>query len=249
MSQPESSNPLPRFRRRWIPVSIGAVGVALAACVTLIALYPDTDWAISEYGPIETWHITTWICSVIISAIALAKWRDRTTRLMDFWLLMVACAAAARELDLHLLLRPGSALGDFGMRYRIDWWMSAEHPLWLKLAWFMINIALLASFALPPLLVRAPGVRLLRAGDGASWTFVFALVFLGIGYASDDLVGRGQFIEPLHSRWIEETSEGLGALLFMISAAISLMCPLSARIAHVMGQAPAVNAASRPVAR
>lgn len=232
----------PRFRRRWIGVTAVAIGVTVVGSATLVALYPDTDWAVSEFGPLEWFHNTMWGVAIVLAAIALAKLRDRTTRLMDFWLLLLATGALARELDLHMLLKPDGALGAFGMRYRIDWWLNAEIPLWLKLAWLIVNIALLAGLALPLLLARAPTLRLLRAGDGASWTFLIAVGFLGIGYAADDLLGRGQFIEPLQSRWIEETSEGLGAVMFAVSAAISLMNPLGARIAFVTDQRPSTPA-------
>lgn len=235
-NSPAQSVP-PRFGRRWIGWTAGALGLALIACTTLIALYPDTDWAVSETGPMETFHNIMWGVAIILAAIALAKLRDRTTRLMDFWLLLLASGALARELDLHMLLKPDGALGAFGMRYRIDWWLSAEVPVWLKLAWLIANIALVACLALPPLLVKAPMFRLLRAGDGASWTFLISVGFLGTGYAADDLLGRGQIIEPLYSRWIEETSEGLGAVAFAVSAAISLLNPLGARIAFVSDQA------------
>lgn len=225
----------PRFGRGWVPISVGMTIGTIAGCAILVALHPNTEWVAGESGPIEAFHVGVWVVSMLIAAAAFAFHRDRVSRLMDFWIFMLAAAAFGRELDLHILLNPGGILGAYGVRYRIDWWLSGETPVTLRLAWGCVILAGLAVLALPPLLTRAPTLRLLRAGDGASWTFLASLAFLFLGYASDDLLGRGQFLPSPVTMSIEETAESAGAILFALSAWISLRFPLGARIAWVRG--------------
>ncbi len=236
MNEPTSKDETqPRFGRRWVPISVGMTIGTIAGCAILVALHPNTEWVAGESGPIEALHIGVWAVSMLIAAAAFALHRDRVSRLMDFWILTLAAAAFGRELDLHTLLNPGGILGAYGVRYRIDWWLSVETPVTLRLAWGCVILAGLAALALPPLLTRAPTPRLLRAGDGASWTFLASLAFLFLGYASDDLLGRGQFLLSPVTMSIEETAESAGAILFALSAWISLRFPLGVRIAWVRG--------------
>lgn len=49
-------------------------------------------------------------------------------------LMFVALGAYAREADFHTVLNP-QYLGEWGLRYRADWWLNGQVSLWLKLGW------------------------------------------------------------------------------------------------------------------
>jgi hypothetical protein len=115
--------------------------------------------------------------------------------------------------------------------FKLTWWTDEAVPLWLKAAWGAAIAALVMLVVVPPLLVRAPVVRLMRRGDAPTWLFLAAIGLLGFGYVMDDILGRGRIgVSPEVTVAIEEISETLGAAAFLASLVLTLRRPLSSRV-------------------
>ncbi|HBS28000.1 MAG TPA: hypothetical protein DEB06_00785 [Phycisphaerales bacterium] len=191
----------------------------------------DPERVFAERGPVESAQVACWALSVLFAAWLVWKRPRRIDRLGAVWVLTLSALALARELDLHEQLNPGAHGGNLGVSFRLDWWSDPAVPMALKLGWALGGVALAGLLTVPPLLARVPVFSLLRARDPASWLFVVALGFLGLGYAADDLFGRGQFVSPIVTIGIEEGSELVGAACFLASILFTARCPISQRVA------------------
>lgn len=155
------------------------------------------------------------------------------------WLMMLSIGAALREIDAHEMLNPrdghqklgsDAPLNPYGVSFKLSWWLDGDvHPL-LKLGWGSVLLLCVALFAAPPLLIRAPVVRLLRRGDAPTYLFLAAVGCLGFAYAADDLFGRGQFFHEASTVALEESLELVGSIAFLASLVLTLRRPLSARV-------------------
>jgi hypothetical protein len=187
----------------------------------------------AEGGPIEDIQFGGWLVGALVCAVLALRGRRRGDRLMPAWLGVLAVGCAARELDLHEKLN-SDVIGSLGVHYRIDWWLDGAVPLWLKAGWALVALVVLALVVLPPLLVRPPTARLLRAGDAGTWLLLLAGLLLFGGYAFDDLFGRGRFIEDVQvTKAIEESLELGGVAAFLGSVLAGFGAPLSVRARRV----------------
>lgn len=166
-----------------------------------------------ERGPIETLQIVAWGVGLVAGLWIALRGGEARNRVFAAWLSLLAALAVLRELDAHTLLNP-QTMGDWGVRYRIDWWLSGSTPVLPRVLWLLFGAALITALVAPFLRVAPKFVKLLRARDGAWLLFAAGAAALFGGYACDDLLGRGQFVDPKYSKAVEEAMELLGATCF-----------------------------------
>lgn len=220
-----------------MPLAAGAGLVIGTLSLAAYSLAPDKEAFVEESGPLEWVQLAVWIASTGVALVATVLAPSRRDRIDAIWLLILSALAVARELDVQNLLNPEHGAGDLGVSFRIEWWLDSGVSPGLKAAWLSAGLVLAALILAPPLLVRAPVVRLLRAGDAPAWLFLGAIGLLGCGYALDDLVGRGAFVPESWTRLAEEVAETMGALCFLASLALTAGRPLSRRIRAIGGDA------------
>ncbi len=183
---------------------------------------------IAENGPVETAQMSLWVCSSLL-ALGVFLYRKRPReRLYAGWLGLVSALAAFREADGHILLNP-EVLGSWGVRYRIDWWLSLDAPVLPRVMWAVVGIVIAVGLVAPLVKASPRAFLLIKGRDRAWWLFAIAAAALFVGYACDDLVGRGQFVAPIYSQSAEELSELVGALLFLLAIGLTVRLSLSTR--------------------
>ncbi|HYE01767.1 MAG TPA: hypothetical protein VD963_00890, partial [Phycisphaerales bacterium] len=224
-----------RHRCAWIARALGGAAVLLALVAVAYLAAPVPKEVHAEGGPVEWGEFAAWVLAVLASGLALARSPTRRDRLDALWIHTLAWLATARELDLHERINPEAMgrWGRWGVRFRADWWLDAGAPLGPKLLWGMVALALVGLLALPPLLVRAPGLALARRCDPPTVLFLLACALLAGGYLSDDLLRHPGFMHEEHLQGIEEALELLGAWAFAASAGATLRRPLTVRLADV----------------
>ncbi len=201
----------------------------IAILLVVVLLFPLDPWLVAETstrsGPIELVQFAHWIgagvvasVSVFIGGLAL---RDRAMRA---WFAIISFIFGAREADLHERLNPDNlveyGLDHLGVRYKMNWWTDGSVPLWIKLAWAVFFVTTVAAVVVPIVFAKPPVGRLLRSGCFAVQCMVVGWVCLLIGYAADDLVGRGQFVSREASGSVEEVAELLGAVLWALGVCL-----------------------------
>lgn len=226
-----------RSPRLWLP---------LAAAV-LTAMVGSALWYALSFGWVNLFIENSWIelvqLGAWLSGACWAWWRiprlgAMRDRWMLFWLAVIMSLAAAREQDMQIYLNP-DRLGALGVSFRIAWWLDGSVPLALKLAWAAIFLALLAALTVPLLRARPRLIMLGFGRDLSVWLFGVGGIFLMLGYGADDLYGRGQFMPILYSEVLEETCEGIGAILVVASAFVTGRTTLDAREARARARLPA----------
>jgi len=207
-------------RRRWLRIGL-AVALALTLGVTAAAYAIAYGWVnlFIESAWAELVQLLAWLLAACMAWWRLPRTPRGRDRAMTFWLAVVCSLCAAREEDLHVYLNP-DRMGDFGVSFRIAWWLDGGVPLALKLAWVVIAAVLLAAL-LAPLARARPRLALLVLGrDPGVWLFGVGGGFLVLGYLFDDLIGRGLLMSLVASQVLEEGSETVGAAL--VSASVLL---------------------------
>lgn len=209
----------------------------LAAWATAIVLaglaylaWPRTIDVHAENGPLEYAQLGVWALAVLVAAAATLRAPSLRDRLGAVWLGVLAALCTLREMDLHEWVQHQNSWLP-PVHFRIDWITSPDVPLWPKVFWLGVFAAVGLALCVPPLIVRAPGARLLRAGDGATWLLLISVALLAMGYLSDDVLGRGRI--GLHievTQGIEEQFETYGGIAFLLAAWCELRVPLSERL-------------------
>jgi hypothetical protein len=189
--------------------------VLIPLCVAQMIMSSAPARLYAEGGVTETLSVIFWIGAVLLCLRALFHWHDRLDQLIFKWLCLISGLSAARELDAHILLNP-KHFGQYGVRYRIDWFFSNkfEASILLKLMWGAIFIVVLAFLFAPLFIWRKPMIRLIRNGDTAAGLFLLGITALAIGFIFDDILRGTHFMSVNLRRAIEETSEMLGAIFF-----------------------------------
>ena len=224
---------LPARPFRWVPIVLGVAAVVLGTAAVLYMTFNSPAFLHAEDGPIEIIQLISWCVAAVLAFLACARGPQRDDRLICAWRGVLAVVIAIRELDLHEQLN-SETLGNLGVHYRIDWWLDSSVPIWLKAGWATIALAGIGLLLIPPLLVRPPTFRLLRAGDASTWLFILAFGLLFLGYALDDFLGRGTIIESIQiTQALEELAELMGVWAFVGSSILLLFVPYSARKAQV----------------
>jgi hypothetical protein len=222
---------------RWVAV-VG--GVAVVAIGVAALLLPTLHPLVSEDGWLESLSWGFWLLSAIVALATLRRWPTRPDRLLAGWTALVALLAFLRELDLHVFLNP-KHLGNYAVRYRIDWWLNGDVSFWLKIGWLTVFLALLTALLYPPWALRLRVFRMARRGDPVVGLFFLAVGLSVLGIVTDDLL-RGSKMIPFGVRQtVEEGSEMLGAAAFFASTLLRWWKPL-----HVYVRATAPPAAVDP---
>lgn len=226
-----------RSQRLWLPLAAAA----------LLALVASGLWYALSFGWVNLFIENSWIELVQLGAwlggACWAWWRiprlgAARDRWMLFWLAVIMSLAAAREQDLQKYLNP-DRFGDFGVSFRIAWWLDGSVPLALKIGWVVLFLALLAALTVPLLRARPRLIMMGLGRDLSVWLFGLGGGFLVLGYGADDLYGRGQFMPVLYSEILEECFEAIGAVLVVASAVVTGRTTLDAREARARGRLPA----------
>ncbi len=167
----------------------------------------------AEHGIIESAQLAAWAAAFLAGVGFLLKRPPPRERLFALWLCLVASLAALREMDAHTLLNP-ETLGAWGVRYRLDWWLSAGAPIGARMLWFVVG-ALMAGAVVASTARVASMFDELRRGHEAAWV-LFALAGAGIvcGYLLDDILGRGRIVPAVYTQGLEESLELAGAVLY-----------------------------------
>jgi hypothetical protein len=229
----------PKAPLRWVIAALVALALGASAMWYALAfgwpnLFIESAWA-------EMWQLFAWLAAACVAWWRLPRTPGRRDRAMTFWLAVVCSLCAAREEDMHIYLNP-DRMGDFGVSFRVAWWLDGAVPVALKLAWVVIAAALLAAL-LAPLARARPRLALLVLGrDPGVWLFGLGGGFLVLGYLFDDLVGRGLLMSLVASQVLEEGSETIGAALVSASVLVTTRLNLDRReaaaAARLRGAAP-----------
>ncbi|MFG0326893.1 MAG: hypothetical protein ACF8SC_06460 [Phycisphaerales bacterium JB037] len=207
-SASDAARPSPHPARWWL---LGP-GLALAAAIISGVVWMITGghvWA--EDGLIEYAQLGLWgVCVLVAGAVALTT--PGRARAAAAWRGVLGAVAGARELDLHIKLNP-ETLGEWGVRYRLDWWTDMSVPLGVKSMWLAIGLAIGIALVLPIYLARQDPIRLLKARHPASVLFAIAIGGLAMGWAMDDLF-RGWFAEE-PAQALEELCELAGVGFYL----------------------------------
>lgn len=229
-----STSPAPTPPRIWSRRTLACVAAAaatlLAIAIFFCVFFPVPLTLEEPEGALESVGLIPWLIALPVALLGVARAPTLRDRLDSAWLGTLAALAAARELDLHTRLNP-EQLGDWGVRYRSDWWLDPGAPLGPKVLWAAAALALGLALLAFPLIVRAPALRLLRAGDTPTWLFVAAACLLGCGYLTDDIMRHSPYISKANLWRIEETFELLGSAAFLGSVACTARWPLTRRLA------------------
>ena len=195
----------------------------LVAGGSRISLTDDID---GEGGPIEAAQVALWAFAAVIALTLAWRLRDKAARWFTVWLGVLASLAAARELDLHVKLNP-ETLGDWGVRYRLDWWTDGSVSIGLKLMWFAIASVIGAAFIIPMLRAGTAVKQVLLRQRAVPILGAACLAMLFVGWASDDLLR--QWTSKVEGVLVEEGAELIGVCCFAL-AVILLLTPKTAPI-------------------
>lgn len=207
-SAPDAAPTSPHPARWWLLGPTLGLAAVIAAGVVW-ATGGGHVWA--EDGLLEYSHLALWgVCVLVAGAVALTT--PGRARSAAAWRGVLAALAGARELDLHIKLNPQS-IGEWGVRYRLDWWTDPGVPLGIKALWAAVGVTIGVALALPIYLSRQDPIRLIRARHPASVLFAIAIGCLAMGWALDDLF-RGWFPEE-PAQALEEVFETFGAGFFL----------------------------------
>ncbi len=192
-----------------------------------------------EDGLFEVSQVVLWgVCSVLGVVMGLAlvgRLRVVRDRVFGLWLALVSALIVAREVDAHVLLNP-ETLGELGVRYRIDWWLSGETSVVLRVVWAVVFVAAGAALFVPAWWVSPRHKALLLGRDRAWWCFFASGVLIGLGWLMDDILGRGQFVPPIYTQAMEETFELLAPMAFAAAMVLLLRVPLGEREARALAR-------------
>ncbi|MEL6498828.1 MAG: hypothetical protein AAFZ67_13990 [Planctomycetota bacterium] len=187
------------------------VTLLITAAVTAVASAGRVP-AFQENGPVEIAQLELWIGAALFAFILAVP----QTRISDKAALalvgLAAAAAAAREIDAHILLNP-ETIGSLGVRYRIDWWLDADVAILRKLAWASIATVGIAFVAAAIVAARFHPIRALKRRSRTIVYFGACAACLATGFAFDDLF-RG-VVELRTAQAIEESVEVLAPVFYL----------------------------------
>jgi hypothetical protein len=224
--------------RAWRPAwALGAAAAIVCFLAIGYAVTPVWHDFHAENGPEEVVQAGLWFAAAAVSLSAvLAGGRPWNDRLGVAWLGALALTAGARELDLHTKLNP-ETLGEWGVRYRMDWWLDFSVPLSVKLLWSAIFLGMGAAIIGPAAVLRPPLGKALRRGDPVAVLLAMAGMGVIAGFVADDLL-RGVFAHH-GSQAAEEALELCGVSLFLGAAIVARV-----RVARGLPWLPLRRAAS-----
>ena len=188
-----------------------AIFILVAACSSVLG---DQELIYRENGILEILSVMLWSVSALLAFRAAFRTSPTEHRLLAFLLAAIALLAALREIDAHIWLNP-QHLGALGVRYKINWWLDSNVSLLLKLGWALVFLALACSVLYPLTKSWRTLWRSLLARETVPLLVLASMVFLGMGFALDDLLRHSSRIGPDTRQLMEETAEVLGAALYL----------------------------------
>lgn len=205
---------------------IAVFAIATAGGLGLLILFPLPHWLVREYGPVELLQAAAWWSSAAIALLSAAAGRQGVRgRAVLTWLGVLSALAFCREFDMHVSLNP-ETLGDWGVRYRSDWWLDPDVSLGLKALWAGAGATVMLLVTVPLLIARPNPFRQLFVGHTTTVLLGLGVASMGAGYAMDDLFGRNQFIPWTMTEGIEESFELVGAVLWLVGVACATRSPM-----------------------
>lgn len=218
----------PTARRVMLGNAVGAA-IALTAGFLGAANTSGRDPVFFEAGPVEGLQLLLWIVALWAGGYALARAPSRRDAWNAAWLMVLAALAFLRECDLHEAIDADHWPG-YGVSFMLNWWTDGSVSVVRKAVWALVFAGVGFGLAIPPLIVHAPAIKLFKRGDPGVWLIVVAFAWLALGYAADDLLGRGQFVREETSRAVEEAAELVGVAFFACSLIYTALEPLTRRI-------------------
>ena len=188
-----------------------AIFILVAACSSVLR---NQELIYRENGILEILSVMLWSVSALLAFRAGFRTSTTEQRLLAFLLAAIALLAALREVDAHIWLNP-QHLGALGVRYKINWWLDSDVSLALKLGWALIFLAVACSVLYPLTKSWRTLWRSLLARETVPLLVLASMVFLGMGFALDDLLRHSSRIGPDTRQLMEETAEVLGAALYL----------------------------------
>ncbi|MEO1585116.1 MAG: hypothetical protein AAFR96_11180 [Planctomycetota bacterium] len=198
------------FRHLRVALILTIITTAVAAAFAVAGSTP----LFQENGPAETAQLAIWTGAALF-AFALAFPQPRRSDKAAMIVIGAAAAlAAAREMDAHVLLNP-ETIGEFGVRYRIDWWLDGSVSILRKLAWASIAALAIAAAIAATIAAHFHPLLALKARSRAVIYLACTAACLALGFMFDDLL-RGRI--PLAAAQAAEESIETLAPIFFIAA-------------------------------
>jgi hypothetical protein len=203
---------------KWVPLSALAVLILVSAFSGYLR---NHEIIYRENGVLESLSVTLWCIGALLGFWATFRKATAENRLLAFLMASIALLAALREVDAHIWLNP-QHFGSLGVRYRVDWWLNPEVSLPVKLGWGIVFLTILTSLAYPLIRLRRSLYHSVRAGAPVPLLILAAVLFLGVGFAFDDLLRHASWVASNTRQLMEETAEVLGAFLYLTAVIVHL---------------------------
>ena len=206
------------------------VAMAVAALVTFFAgLTYLVGWVLGHSAPLlgedglfEVGSFGVWSVLAAVCGVAAYRTTRREGRYLSGWIGWVAALLAVRELDAHVHLNP-QTLGEYGVRYRIDWWLNGEVSLMLKLGWLALGSVFLWLTIYPAWSARRMMLRLWQDRPVSFICIPAGVLLLAAGYVMDDLLRGHTFDDKVIRSLVEEGMEFVGAGLIAIGSLVMVV--------------------------
>lgn len=189
------------------------VVIAVASLVVTRIVVGKIERPLEEAGPMEILQASI-VGTAALGAVLGAMRSAAGSKGWPAFLGVAALMVFAREADVWMLLNP-KHFGEFGVRYRLDWWINGGVALWLKLAWATVFATIGAAMAVTLANGWRQAIREHRAGNPTIKLLLLSAGMYLVGYAFDDLVGRDQFVPNWVTMTLEESVELVGACLLL----------------------------------
>ena len=205
-----AASPQPDSPYRLLRIAL-IVTLLVAAAVTAIASAGRIP-VFQENGPVEIAQLELWIGAALFAFILAVPQRRISDKAALALVGIAAAAAAAREIDAHILLNP-ETIGSLGVRYRIDWWLDADVALLRKLTWASIATVGIAFVVAATIAAHFHPILAAKRRSRTLVYFGACAACLAVGFAFDDLL-RG-IVELGTAQAIEESIETLAPVFYL----------------------------------
>ena len=192
-------------QRRWV-WALWAGLPAFAVMLPYVFLYGHS--VALEGGFLEASQAGIWIVTTLAAGIVSLRVTDRRCRDTTILLGVLAIGALCRELDLHILLNP-EAIGPWGVRFRLDWWMDSAVHFFIKAAW--ATVGLLVALLIASLTFRSIGP--MDWHRARPRLMAISVLMMVVAFTCDDLL-RNRFDTQV-LQLIEESVELIAAVCFL----------------------------------
>lgn len=206
-----STQPAPPYRLLRVALILTLVVTAAVTAISTAGRIP----LFQENGPIEIAQLELWIGAALFAFILAIPQRRMSDKAALALVGLAAAAAAAREIDAHVLLNP-ETIGELGVRYRIDWWLDGAVSPLHKLVWAGIAFVGIAAIAAATVAAHFHPILAVKRRNRSLIYFAACAACLAIGFTFDDLL-RG--VVPLNTAQAAEESIEVLAPLFYLAGA------------------------------